>query len=123
MTYNPVLGHITTFGGHPVSCAAGFAAMQVLLQNNWIEQVKEKEKIFLELLQHPSILQIHSAGLWMALEFENFDTCKKVIDKCLKHGLVTDWFLFAPNCMRIAPPLVISEVEIRKVCELILSSL
>ena len=121
LTYNPVLGHITTFGGHPVSCAAGFAAMQVLLQNNWIEQVKEKEKIFLELLQHPSILQVHSAGLWMALEFENFYTCKKVIDKCIEHGLVTDWFLFAPNCLRIAPPLIISKEEIIQICKVIIS--
>lgn len=123
LTYNPVLGHITTFGGHPVSCAAGFAAMQVLLHSNCISTAKEKEKIFLKLLTHPSIKQLHTAGLWIAIEFESFEVCKKVIEKCIENGLVTDWFLFAPNCLRIAPPLIITEKEIRQVCEIVVRCL
>ncbi len=123
LTNNPVLGHITTFGGHPVSCAAGLAAMNVLLNTKWIEQVKEKEALFLKTLIHPSIKSVRSAGLWMAIEFNDFDACKKIIDRILHEGLISDWFLFAPNCLRIAPPLMISELEINKVCSIILAAL
>lgn len=123
LTNNPVLGHITTFGGHPVSCAAGLAAMNVLVSNNWIELVKEKEAVFLRMLVHPAIQSVRSAGLWMAIEFKDFDECKKIIDRILHEGLVSDWFLFAPNCLRIAPPLMINEVEINKVCSIILAAL
>lgn len=120
-TNNPVLGHITTFGGHPVSCAAGMAAMNVLLKNNWIDKVKSKEQLFLQMLQHPKIVSVHSAGLWLAVEFENFERCKSINDRCIEKGIITDWFLFAPHCMRIAPPLIITEEEIRHVCSTILS--
>lgn len=119
LTNNPVLGHITTFGGHPVSCAAGRAAMQELLQNSWIDTVFAKEKLFLEHLNHPQIKAIRSAGLWIAVEFDSFETCKSVIDRCIEKGLVTDWFLFAANCMRIAPPLIITNDEIKMVCKTI----
>jgi len=122
-TSNPVLGHITTFGGHPVSCAAGMSAMQVLLKNKWIEEVKEKEKLFLSLLQHQKIKSVRSAGLWLSLEFDSFETCKSIIDRCIENGIVSDWFLFAPNCMRIAPPLIITQEEIEKTCRKILSYL
>lgn len=122
LTYNPVLGHITTFGGHPVSCAAGLAAFNVLLNEKWIESVKEKEKIFLQHLIHPLINKVRSAGLWISVEFENFEVCKAVIDRCIESGLVTDWFLFAPNCLRIAPPLIISEDEIVTVCKTVLNA-
>jgi acetylornithine/N-succinyldiaminopimelate aminotransferase len=120
LTENPVLGHITTFGGHPVSCAAGLASMKVLLEENWIKQVHEKEKLFRKLLVHSKIKTIRSAGLLIAIEFENFETNKKIIDKCIELGLLTDWFLFAPHCMRIAPPLIITEEEIKIACEIIL---
>ncbi len=120
LTNNPVLGHITTFGGHPVSCAAGLAALQVLLYSNWINEVKEKERRFLRYLKHPKIKAIRSAGLWFALEFESFEVCKQVIHECILNGLVTDWFLFAPNCLRIAPPLIITNDEIDSVCNTLL---
>lgn len=123
LTNNPVLGHITTFGGHPVSCAAGMAAMQVLLRSNWIEEVKEKEKLLLSRLQHPKIKTITSAGLWVALGFDSFETNKLVIDRCIEMGVVSDWFLFAPHCMRIAPPLVITNEEIVKISDIILSAI
>ncbi len=117
----PVLGHITTFGGHPVSCAAGLAGMRALLEEGWIEQVGTKEQLFKRLLQDPAIRAVRSAGLWMALEFDSFETNKKIIDACLEKGLLTDWFLFAANCLRIAPPLIISEKEIELACNIILN--
>jgi len=123
LTNNPVLGHITTFGGHPVSCAAGMAAMKVLLKNRWIEEVKSKEQLFLRLLRHPKINAVRSAGLWLAVEFESFEVCKQIIDKCIEKRVVSDWFLFAPNCMRIAPPLIITEEEIANICSIILSAI
>jgi acetylornithine/N-succinyldiaminopimelate aminotransferase len=122
LTDNPVLGHITTFGGHPVCCAAGMAGFKALLEEGWIEKVKAKEQLFRSLLLHPKIKTVRSAGLWMALEFDSFETNKKVIDTCLEKGVLTDWFLFAPQCMRIAPPLIISEQEIKNACKLIMES-
>ena len=113
LTNNPVLGHINTFGGHPVCCAAGLAAFQVLLEEKMIEKVFEKEKLFLENLKDvANIKKIRSHGLMMALEFESFEQNKKVIDGLLKEGVFTDWFLFASECLRIVPPLIISEDEI-----------
>jgi acetylornithine/N-succinyldiaminopimelate aminotransferase len=118
---NPVLGHITTFGGHPVCCAAGMAAFKVLLKNEF--NVAKKEMQLRSLLQHSSIKSIRSFGLWMAIEFDSFETCKKVIDKCIEKGVISDWFLFASNCMRISPPLIISEEQIEKACHIINESI
>jgi acetylornithine/succinyldiaminopimelate/putrescine aminotransferase len=124
LTYNPVLGHITTFGGHPVSCAAGKAAFEVLLAGNWIDAVKLKEQIIIDnLSHHPLIQKITTAGLWSALYFSSFDLNKKIIHQCIQKGLITDWFLFEPNAMRIAPPLIITEEELREVCDSILDVL
>jgi acetylornithine/N-succinyldiaminopimelate aminotransferase len=116
LTHNPVLGHINTFGGHPVSCAAGLAAFEVLLEENLLAKVFEKEQLFHKNL---SPLPVYSRGLMMAVEFDSFETNKKVIDALIEKGVFTDWFLFAPNCLRIAPPLTISEEEIVKACGLI----
>lgn len=118
-TENPVLGHITTFGGHPVCCAAGLAALEALLEEGWIDQVNEKENLFRSLLQHPKIKAVSSFGLWMAVEFESFEVCKRVIDDCIAYGVLTDWFLFAPHCLRISPPLIISEAQIRQAAQVI----
>ena len=119
LTYDPVLGHITTFGGHPVSCAAGKAAFEVLIDGKFIAEVKNKEQLILKLINHSKILQIKSCGLWASLEFDSFETNKKVIGRCIENGLITDWFLFAPECLRIAPPLIITDEELIKVCGLI----
>jgi len=119
-TENPVLGHITTFGGHPVCCAAGMAAMKVLLEGKIINRVKEKEELFRSLLIHPKIKAMRSFGLWMAVEFDSFETNKKIIDTCIASGVMTDWFLFAPNCLRISPPLIVSENHIIEACKKIL---
>jgi len=128
LTENPVLGHITTFGGHPVCCAAGLAAMKVLLKEKITDKVREKEQLFLQLLKHPSIKEIRSAGLLMALEFDSYEINKKIIDACIspangKEAVLTDWFLFAPQCMRIAPPLNISAKDIKKACAVILQAM
>ncbi|MBM3440426.1 MAG: aspartate aminotransferase family protein [Bacteroidetes bacterium] len=123
LTDQPVLGHITTFGGHPVCCATGMAAMEVLLRENLVAQVTQKETLFLSLLQHPLIQSVRSKGLMMAVAFESFEQNKKIIDRCIAMGVMTDWFLFASHCMRIAPPLTISEEEIRQACNIILDVL
>ncbi len=115
-TENPVLGHITTFGGHPVCCAAGLAAMKVLINEKLVDRVHEKEFLFRECLQHPRIKAIRSRGLLMALELDTAADVIKVAASCLRKGVLTDWFLFAPHCIRIAPPLTIKEKEIRKAC-------
>ncbi|HRD42682.1 MAG: aspartate aminotransferase family protein [Bacteroidetes bacterium] len=118
-TNNPVLGHINTFGGHPVCCAAGMAAMQVLVTEKLWETVAEKEQLFKKRLVHPLIKKINSCGLMMALYFEDFNNNKKIIDACIAHGLFTDWFLFAPEALRIVPPLKISNEEIETACKII----
>jgi acetylornithine/succinyldiaminopimelate/putrescine aminotransferase len=120
---DPVLGHITTFGGHPVSCAAGHAAMEVLIRENLMESIDEKEKLFRSLLVHPKIIALRSCGLWLALEVESFETNKKLIDYCLAAGLLTDWFLFAPQCLRISPPLTITNTQVENACRIILDGL
>jgi len=120
---NPILGHITTFGGHPVCCAAGLAALEVLLNENLVEQVDAKEKLFRELLVHPAIKEVRGKGLMLAIELEDFDLNKKIIDRCIENGVVVDWFLHCSNSMRIAPPLIITHDEIRKACEVIIESI
>ncbi|WP_341841856.1 aspartate aminotransferase family protein [Chitinophaga caseinilytica] len=123
LTNQPVLGHITTFGGHPVACAAGLAGMKALLSENMIDGVFEKEKLFLSLLQHPKIKAVRSRGLMLAVEVEDFPAAKKVIDYCIANGVITDWFLFASNAIRFVPPLIISEEEIRQACAILLAGL
>jgi acetylornithine/N-succinyldiaminopimelate aminotransferase len=122
LTDHPVLGHITTFGGHPVCCAAGLAAFQALLQERLTVVVPQKAQLFKSLLVHSAIRAVHAFGLWMAVDFGSFDTCKRVIDHCLAQGVLTDWFLFASHCLRISPPLTISEEEIRQACAVILAA-
>jgi len=119
-TDHPVLGHITTFGGHPVCCAAGLAALQFLLDEQLMKSVADKSKLFQSLLVHPMIKQVRSAGLLIAIEFDSYETNKKIIDLCIEKGVFTDWFLFASQCMRIAPPLIMTEEEIRSACATIL---
>ena len=122
LTHDPVLGHITTFGGHPLSAAAALATMSTLEENydELINAVPAKEKLFRTLLQdNPKIKEIRSAGLFMALQLDNFDQLSKVIRNCIDKGLITDWFLFNASAMRIAPPLIIKEEEIVRACEII----
>jgi len=119
LTENPLLGHITTFGGHPLSCAAGMAAMKVLIEQKLVSIVNQKSELFKSMLRLKNGRPLRKAGLLMALEFDSFEENKAVIDCCLGMGVLTDWFLFAPNCLRIAPPLTISDAEIRLACDVI----
>jgi len=120
---NPILGHITTFGGHPVSCAAALASLEILLTEDYICHVETKGALFEELLQHPKILKINRVGLLMAVQFESFVQNKRIIDQCIQNGLISDWFLFNSNAMRIAPPLIITLEEIKTSCQIILKSI
>ena len=112
LTENPVLGHITTFGGNPVACAAGKAALEVLLASGWIAEVETKENYLLNHLQHPAILDRNHKGLWMSLRFESAGLTKKIAAQCIQNGIITDWFLFAEDRIRIAPPLCITMEEL-----------
>lgn len=123
LTDNPALGHITTFGGHPVCCAAGLAALKALLNEEMIGKIKEKEELFKSLLVHKKIRSVRSFGLWLAVEFGTFEMNKKIIDHCIANGVLTDWFLFAPNCLRISPPLIISPEQIKKSCEILVKAI
>ena len=98
------------------------AALQVLLEENLIAGVAGKSEMFKKLLIHPAIRSNRSFGLWMALEFDSFECCKKIIDHCIQKGMVSDWFLFASNRMRISPPLVISEHQIKQAAAIILEA-
>lgn len=123
LSHDPVLGHITTFGGHPVCCAAALATLETLLNEDYIAEVKQKEELFLQLLKHPAIVEVRSAGLWLAVELKDFETVQSVIHKCIAKGLITDWFLFNSRSLRIAPPLIINEKEINWACKIILESI
>ncbi|HEU0064577.1 MAG TPA: aspartate aminotransferase family protein [Flavisolibacter sp.] len=118
LTNNPVLGHITTFGGHPVCCAAGMAAFNYLISSNIIKEVNEKQNYLLKLLSSTG-KKINSAGLLMAIEFKTHEECKNIIDSCIKDGLITDWFLFASNCLRIAPPLTITNLQLKQAADIL----
>ncbi|PRY08903.1 acetylornithine/succinyldiaminopimelate/putrescine aminotransferase [Pontibacter ummariensis] len=120
---DPILGHCTTFGGHPVSCAASLATLQTIQEENLLAGVQPKADLFKELLVHPRIKEIRNCGLMMAAEFESFEVLKAVIDRAILNGVLTDWFLFCDNSMRIAPPLVITEEQIREACAIILRSI
>lgn len=120
---NPILGHMTTFGGHPVSAAASLATVRVLQEENLIEQVAEKAALIKSLLVHPKIKEIRNKGLMMAVQFDSFDVLKPIIDKAIELGVVTDWFLFCDDAMRIAPPLTITEEQIREACGIILEAI
>ncbi|MFN4975877.1 MAG: aspartate aminotransferase family protein [Bacteroidota bacterium] len=123
LSYQPVLGHITTFGGHPVSCAAGLAALEVLLQSGAIDQAKAKEKFMRAYIQHPAITEVRTAGCWMSLQFASAELNQRIVHQCVKNGLLTDWFIFAPDRLRIAPPLTIENEVLKDACDLLLQSI
>ncbi|MEN9344952.1 MAG: hypothetical protein RLZZ60_421 [Bacteroidota bacterium] len=120
---HPVLGHITTFGGHPLSCAAALAAIKVLQAELHIEQVNAKSNLFRDLLKHPKIISIDGMGLMLALQFEQAQFCRKVIDQCVQNGLLIDWFLYAEDKIRLAPPLIVSIEQIHEISHTILKSI
>lgn len=117
---DPVLGHITTFGGHPVCCAAGLASMKILVEDEVIRKVEEKSALITRRLKHERIREVRSAGLLMSVVFSSFEENKMIIDRCMEKGVFTDWFLFAPHCMRIAPSLLIPDETLHDACDIIL---
>jgi acetylornithine/succinyldiaminopimelate/putrescine aminotransferase len=113
LAYNPELGHITTFGGHPVSCAAALAGLDVLLSEGLIPPVEEKGRLFVEKLTgHPAIAEIRRAGLALGVDLVQPEKRAQLMEAALQHGLIIDWYLFKPATFRIAPPLTITEAEI-----------
>jgi len=123
LTHSPVLGHITTFGGNAVSAAAALATVDVITRERLWNGVTGKENLIREKLKHPAIKGIRGKGLMLAVEFDSFEQNKKIIDRCLEKGVLTDWFLFADNCLRIAPPLIIENDEIEAACQVILDAI
>jgi putrescine aminotransferase len=116
----PILGHITTFGGHPVSAAASLATLQIITAEGFLDQIDRKAQRFIDQLSaHTAIGEIRNKGLMMAADMGSFEQLKKTIDKAIELGVLTDWFLYCDNSMRIAPPLTISFDEIDQACELI----
>ncbi len=111
LTNNPILGHITTFGGHPVACAAGLAGLEVLLEEKLIEGCEEKGAYIEQQLQHPLVKEIRRKGLMFAIEMANPDIVQHVVTRCLENGAITFWFLSCPESFRLAPPLTISKEE------------
>lgn len=123
LSKNPALGHITTFGGHPVCIAAALATLKVLLSTDYIAQVETKERLFRNLLVHPLISSVRSSGLMMAVELTDAELLSPVITKCIENGVLTDYFLFDNRSFRIAPPLIINEDQIREGVAIILDVL
>jgi acetylornithine/succinyldiaminopimelate/putrescine aminotransferase len=123
LTHNPILGHITTFGGNPVCCASALATLEVLLDDKIMEQVEAKGKLIESLLKHPSIKEVRRIGLMFAVDFDSEERVQKIVQYALDHGVITFWFLSWPASFRIAPPLTITESEIREACAIILQAI
>ncbi len=120
---NPMLGHITTFGGHPVSCAAALASLNVILDEHLIDDVERKAQLFRQHLQHPSIREIRGAGLMLCIQLDTFEQVAAVSKYCADHGVIIDWFLHCATALRVSPPLIISDEDIEKACQVILNAL
>jgi acetylornithine/N-succinyldiaminopimelate aminotransferase len=123
LSHDPMLGHITTFGGHPVCCAAAIENINILIDEKIIEQVEEKGKLMENLIKHPLIVEIRRIGLMFAIEFDTEETVEKIFKKCLEKGVITFWFLSCKNSFRLAPPLNISTIEIQEACAIIKMSI
>lgn len=120
---NPILGHITTFGGHPVSCAAGLATLSVILNERLTDSIAQKEQLFRELLVHPKIHEIRGRGLMLCAQLDSFNQVETVSKRCAEKGIMVDWFLHCETAIRIAPPLIISEEQIREACKIIIETI
>jgi acetylornithine/succinyldiaminopimelate/putrescine aminotransferase len=123
LTDEPVLGHITTFGGNPVCCAASIATFDVIKELDTEQSVPEKEAFIRKKLIHPALKEINGKGLLLALDFGEEALAQRIIRTCITNGVLTDWFLFAPHKLRMAPPLNITEEELGTACDIILRSI
>lgn len=122
-TNNPVLGHITTFGGNAVCVAAAYAALETLINEQLYLRASEIEKVITEVMVHPKIKEVRSVGALCAIEFGDTDLNMKIISKCIEKGVITDWFLHCSTAMRLAPPLIISNKELRAALSQIIASI
>lgn len=120
---DPILGHITTFGGHPVSCTASLACLRVIVEEQLTLNAQAQGQFLKEHLKHPLIQELRGVGLMLAAQMENFTILKAVIDRCIQKGLITDWFLFCDDAMRIAPPLLITQKEVEQGISILLDAL
>ncbi|MBK9287267.1 MAG: aspartate aminotransferase family protein [Flavobacteriales bacterium] len=123
LTHDPVLGHITTFGGHPIPCVAGHAALEVMLEEDLSANAQRMGALFKQLLVHPAIHEMRGEGLMLAVDLGDAERVQRVVMDCLNNGVLGFWFLSCPTAFRIAPPLVISEAQVREACEVILRAL
>ncbi len=123
LTQDPPLGHITTFGGNPVCCASALATLEVLEEENLLADIEAKGKLIEQLLQHPAIKEIRRIGLMFAIDFESAELVNQIVEEAKKLGVICYWFLSHPYSFRIAPPLTITEQEIREACQLILQAI
>ena len=120
---NPILGHITTFGGHPVIAAAALENLKETLKSGIMKTIKKKENLFRKLLQHKLIKEIRGKGLMLALIMENKKIAKELVIKSLDNGLILFWLLFESKAVRITPPLSVNENEIKLGCKVIINVL
>lgn len=123
LTHNPMLGHITTFGGNPVCCASALATLQVIEEEHLLDDVEQKGKLFEQLLIHPAIREIRRIGLMFAIDFESAELVSAIVEEGKKLGVICYWFLSHPYSFRIAPPLTISKTEIKESCASILNAI
>jgi acetylornithine/succinyldiaminopimelate/putrescine aminotransferase len=123
LTHDPVLGHITTFGGHPLPCVAGMAALEILEDEDLAANARRMGALFKELLVHPAIHEVRGEGLMLAVDLGDADRVQRVVHGCLEQGVLGFWFLSCPSAFRIAPPLTIGEEEVRLACATILGQL
>jgi acetylornithine/succinyldiaminopimelate/putrescine aminotransferase len=123
LTHDPMLGHITTFGGNPVSCASALATLDVLEEEDLIAQVEEKGSLFEKYLMHPSIKELRRIGLMFAVDFDSAEKVTAIVNACKANGVICYWFLSHPHSFRIAPPLTITSEQIKESCEVILDAI
>lgn len=120
---NPILGHITTFGGHPVCCAAGLATLTAIIEENMMAGIEEKEALLRRELVHPAIREVRGQGLMLCIQLDSFSQVEQVSKLCIENGVIVDWFLHCDTALRIAPPLIISQQEIINACNIIKNAL
>jgi acetylornithine/succinyldiaminopimelate/putrescine aminotransferase len=123
LTHNPMLGHITTFGGNPVCCASALATLQVIEEEKLLSTVEQKGKLFEKLLQHKHIREIRRAGLMFAVDFDSAERVNRIVHYARKEGVICYWFLSHPNSFRLAPPLTITTNQIEESCQVILKAI
>jgi acetylornithine/succinyldiaminopimelate/putrescine aminotransferase len=123
ISVNPILGHITTFGGHPVSCAASLATLRFIEKNIDYETILERETLFRTKLVHPKIQKITGRGFMLAVHLSSFEEVDFVCKKSFENGLIIDWFLYNQNALRLAPPLIMTHQQIEKSCDILLNIL